>query len=154
MNLHPHKDYTMNTNTNTIEWIADETGFIFEPTRAKRETEARELLGQFVEVISAGRDEHLEAQREGIVRLLISRQRFETAAQEESSATRQYAFLDKLTGAIHAFIAQPDETERTALIRKYRGFVRRLVLPHHYSGVPHVATAATAVESATLDTPQ
>jgi hypothetical protein len=144
----------MNTNTNTIEWIADETGFIFEPTRAKRETEARELLGEFVEVISAGRDEHREAQREGFVRLLISRQRFETAAQEESSATRQYAFLDKLTGAIHAFIAQPDEAGRAALIRQYRAFVRRLVLPHHYSGVPHAATAANAVESATLDTPQ
>lgn len=123
----------MNTTTNTIEWIADEKGFIFEPTRAKRETEARELLGEFVEVISAGHDEHREAQREGFVRLLISRQRFETAAQDEASATRQYEFLDKLTDAIHAFIAQPDETERAALIRQYRGFVRRLVLPHHYS---------------------
>jgi hypothetical protein len=129
----------MNTNTNAIEWIADETGFIFEPTRAKRETEARELLGQFVEVISAGREEHREAQRESFVRLLLSRQRFETAAQEEASATRQYAFLDKLTGTIHAYIAQPDETGRMALIRQYRSFVRRLVLPHHYSDVPRRA---------------
>lgn len=125
----------MSTNTNTIEWIADETGFIFEPTRAKRETEARELLGQYVEVISAGLEEQHEAQRESFVRLVLSRQRFETAAQEEASATRQYAFLDKLTGAIHTFIAQPSEIERAALIRLYRGFVRRLVLPHHYSGM-------------------
>ncbi|RQN37320.1 hypothetical protein [Paraburkholderia tropica] len=87
------------------------------------------MLGEFVEVISAGCDEHLEAQRENFVPLLLSRQRFETAAQEESSATRQYAFLDKLNGAILALIAQPHEAERAALIRQFRGFVRRLVLP-------------------------
>ncbi|WP_322046087.1 hypothetical protein [Paraburkholderia sp. J67] len=132
-------------NTNTIEWIADESGFIFEPTRAKRETEARELLGEYVEAISAGLEEQREAQRERIVRLLISRQRFETGAQEEASAAHQYGFLDKLTESVRAYIGQPAEGERTALIRQYRSFVRRLVLPHHYSGVARQRSISTVV---------
>ena len=110
--------------------VKDDAGFMFEPTRAKRETEARELLGQYVSAASGG---EREAQRESIVRLLISRQGFETAAQEEASAEMQYGFLDKIDAGLQAYVEQSGDEQRAALIRLYRSFVRRLALPHHYA---------------------
>lgn len=109
------------------------TRYGYGKTRAKREGEARELLGQYVEAVAAEHEESREAQREQFVRLMLSRQRFETAAQEEASATSQYGFMDKLTERLREFIAQPGDEQRAALIKQYRSFVRRLVLPHHYN---------------------
>ncbi|MFP3549768.1 hypothetical protein SB861_03500 [Paraburkholderia sp. SIMBA_049] len=117
-----------NTNTNTIEWVTDDAGFIFEATRRKRETEARELLGGYV----AASDTERDTLRASWIDLLLSRQVIESDEQRKQLNAKHKAFMDKLDADLEAFVEKPGDEQRSSLIRTYRSFVRRLVLPHHY----------------------
>lgn len=101
--------------------------WMFEVNRRKRETEARELLAGYVEAGDAERD----TLRAEWIDLLISRQVITSDEHRASLREKHEAFMGKLDGLLGDYLAQPDEV-RSALIRTYRSFVRRLVLPHHY----------------------
>lgn len=105
------------------------TTWIFQSTRRKRETEARELLAAYVEADEGTRDT-LRAEWIG---LLISRQVILDDAHRADLQVKHEAFMGKLDEQLAAFEAQPDDDTRTALVKTYRSFVRRLVLPHHYA---------------------
>lgn len=117
-----------NTNTNTIEWVTDDAGFIFEATRRKRETEARELLGGYV----AASDTERDTLRAGWIDLLLSRQVIANDAHRADLHAKHEAFMAKLDEQLNAYVAHPGDEERSGLVKIYRSFVRRLVLPHHY----------------------
>jgi hypothetical protein len=113
---------------NTIEWVTDDAGFIFETTRRKRESEARELLGGYV----AASDTERDTLRAGWIDLLLSRQVIGSDEQRKHLNAKHEAFMDKLDADLEAFVGNPGDEQRASLIRTYRSFVRRLVLPHHY----------------------
>lgn len=115
-------------NTNTIEWVTDDAGFIFEATRRKRESEARELLGGYVAVGEAERD----VLRARWIDLLLSRQVIADEEHRRRLNAKHEAFMDKLNADLEAFVENPGDEQRASLIKTYRSFVRRLVLPHHY----------------------
>ncbi len=110
----------------TIEQTGTE--WIFEPTRRKRETEARELLAGYVAASDAKRD----ALRAGVIDLLLSRQVIEGDEHRADLMAKHEAFMAKLDEQLAAYVEQPDDDQRAGLVKTYRSFVRRLVLPHHY----------------------
>lgn len=102
--------------------------WMFEVTRRKRETEARELLAGYVTAGARERD----TLRAGWIDLLLSRQVIEDEAHRAHLHAKHEGFMEKLDALLAAYVAHPGEEERASLIRTYRSFVRRLVLPHHY----------------------
>jgi hypothetical protein len=112
-------------NTNTTE---TGTEWIFLPTRRRRETEARELLAAYVEADARTRD----TLRAGWIELLLSRQVITGEAHRAELQVRHESFMGTLDDQLAAWIAQPGDETRAALVKTYRSFVRRLVLPHHY----------------------
>jgi hypothetical protein len=116
-------------NTTTIEWVTDEAGFMFEPTRAKRETEARDLLAGYVAASADKRD----ALRAEWIDLLLSRQVIKSDEHRADLHAKHEAFMGKLDQQLAAYLESAGDDERASLIKTYRSFVRRLVLPHHYN---------------------
>ncbi|MBN3756087.1 hypothetical protein G3N95_24315 [Paraburkholderia sp. Tr-20389] len=115
-------------DANTIEWVTDDAGFIFEAARRKREAEARELLGGYVAASETERD----ILRAGWVDLLLSRQVIADDEHRKVLNAKHEAFMDKLDADLDAFVGNPGDEQRASLTKTYRSFVRRLVLPHHY----------------------
>lgn len=110
---------------NTIE---KNHGWMFEMNRRRRETEARELLAGYVEAGEAARD----TLRAEWIDLLLSRQVVEDEAHRAHLMAKHEAFMGKLDEQLAAYVAEPGDEARTSLVKTYRSFVRRLVLPHHY----------------------
>jgi len=110
----------------TIEQTGTE--WIFEPTRRKRETEARELLAGYV----AASDVQRDALRAEVIDLLLSRQVIEGDEHRKALNAKHEAFMDKLDAELEAYVERPGDDQRAGLVKTYRSFVRRLVLPHHY----------------------
>ncbi|CAB3758655.1 hypothetical protein [Paraburkholderia humisilvae] len=104
------------------------TEWIFQPTRRKRETEAREMLAAYVGADAETRD----GLRAGWIDLLMSRQVFADDAHRAELLAKHEAFMGKLDEQLDAYVANPGDGERDGLVKTYRSFVRRLVLPHHY----------------------
>jgi hypothetical protein len=105
----------------------ESSDWMFEITRRRREAEAREMLAAYVEAGDAERD----TLRAGWIDLLLSRQVIESEEHRANLRVKHEAFMGKLDGLLGDYLAQPEEA-RSALIKTYRSFVRRLVLPHHY----------------------
>jgi hypothetical protein len=104
------------------------TVWMFEANRRRREAEARELLAGYVEAGDAERD----TLRAEWIDLLLSRQVIESDEHRAHLHEKHEAFMGKLDERLAAYEAEPGEETRTGLIKTYRSFVRRLVLPHHY----------------------
>lgn len=112
------------------EAVTIETGteWIFQPTRRKREAEARELLAGYVAAGEAERD----TLRAEWIDLLLSRQVITSDEHRADLRAKHEAFMGKLDEQLAAYVESPQEEERASLVKTYRSFVRRLVLPHHY----------------------
>jgi hypothetical protein len=108
--------------------IDNGTEWIFLPTRRKRETEAREMLAAYVGADAKTRD----TLRAGWIDLLLSRQAIDSDAHRADLHAKHKGFMARLDTELEAYVTRQGDEERAALVKTYRSFVRRLVLPHHY----------------------
>ncbi|CAB3745511.1 hypothetical protein LMG24238_07643 [Paraburkholderia sediminicola] len=85
------------------------------------------MLATYVEAHATERD----TLRALWIDLLLPRQAIKSDGHRADLKAKHETFMGKLDDQLAAYVERPGDDERAALVKSYRSYVRRLVLPHH-----------------------